>query len=431
MGAIWPKCLVRFGLLLAAAVFLGWFYGYPAWWLLGATLGYLGWHLFALFRFNRWLRGGAKKKVPELPELWADMAFEVLQFRRRNKERKKQLRRVLREFRKSTAALPDGAVVLGPEREIRWFNSAAASMLGLRRTTDRGQRVEHFVRQPEFVQYLRHGDFSAPIVLSAPTSQERSFAYQVVPYGDQQQLLLIKDATLQVKLERVRQDFVANASHELRSPLTVVNGYLDAMAGDQDVQEAWGDPIGEMRRQVSRMTAIISDLLQLSRLDAEGVEAECNFVDVAGMAALIRKEALSQGRGPRQITLAVGEGKGLLGNEQEIHSAFSNLVDNAVKYTPEDGRVEIGWTVDDTGGHFSVTDSGVGIDAVDVPRITERFYRVDKGRSREQGGTGLGLAIVKHVLQRHGARLEVRSEPGSGSTFTCHFTPDRIASNGA
>jgi two-component system phosphate regulon sensor histidine kinase PhoR len=238
----------------------------------------------------------------------------------------------------------------------------------------------------------------------------------------------------------MRKDFVANASHELRSPLTVITGYLDSLAEDTAIDSSWLGPIGEMRRQADRMGAIVNDLLELSKLESADKEAGEEPVDVSGMLSLLRKEVLAQTRRPREFILKLDSNAKLAGEEAEIHSAFSNLIANAVKYTPPEGTIEVRWWTDSSGGHFSVRDTGIGIPAEHIPRLTERFYRVDPGRARQRGGSGLGLAIVKHVLQRHGARLDIESEEGRGSRFTCHFprrrvidslqTPARMAAEG-
>jgi len=240
-------------------------------------------------------------------------------------------------------------------------------------------------------------------------------------------LLILRDVTNEARLESMRKDFVANASHELRSPLTVIGGYLDALADEPGLDPAWQQPVQEMRRQSDRMRNIVQDLLELSRLEAQGGEAELAPVDVAGMLALIRKDALARPEHPAEVELHLDSDALLLGSESELHSIFSNLVSNAVKYTPAAGRVDIRWWTDEKGGHVEVRDTGIGIPAEHLPRLTERFYRVDAGRSRKMGGSGLGLAIVKHALQRHGGRLDVQSVEGRGSTFSCHFPRERVA----
>jgi two-component system phosphate regulon sensor histidine kinase PhoR len=223
----------------------------------------------------------------------------------------------------------------------------------------------------------------------------------------------------------MRKDFVANASHELRSPLTVVAGYLETFSADPGIGELAG-PIHEMRRQTDRMTRIIEDLLELSRFEASDAPIKGLPIDVAAMAALLRKDVLARPVHPRTVEVSIESGAQLIGEEPMVQSAFSNLVDNAAKYTPPEGSMFIRWWTDQEGAHFSVRDTGPGIPAEHIPRLTERFYRVDPGRSRETGGSGLGLAIVKHALHRHGARLEIDSVEGRGSTFTCHFPADRV-----
>jgi two-component system phosphate regulon sensor histidine kinase PhoR len=327
--------------------------------------------------------------------------------------------------------MPDAVVVLNAEREIQWFNKNAQRLLGLRRKVDFGQRIDNLLRHPDFVGYLASADQAAPVVLRAPAAPETFIAVHAVGYGDGQRLLIARDVTRELRLEAMRKDFVANASHELRSPLTVISGYLDTLTDEPDLDPAWRGPLQEMRRQAERMRAIVEDLLELSRLEASAGEAPSAPVDVAGMLALMRKEVLAMERHPKDVVLRLDTDARLLGAEAEVHSIFSNLISNAVKYTPVDGRVEIRWWKDADGGHFQVRDTGVGISREHLPRITERFYRVDPGRARATGGSGLGLAIVKHALQRHGASLEIDSEEGKGSTFTCHFPPRRLTDSPA
>jgi two-component system phosphate regulon sensor histidine kinase PhoR len=237
----------------------------------------------------------------------------------------------------------------------------------------------------------------------------------------------VSDVSRQMRLEAVRRDFVANASHELRSPLTVISGYLETLSQDTALEPELQGPVAEMRRQAERMTTIIHDLLELSRLEEADEAGGGKPIDVAALLALLRKDVLARPTHPRDVRVRNDSAAELIGDEPEIHSAFSNLVDNAAKYTPPDGSIEMRWWTDEEGAHFSVSDTGMGIPAEHIPRLTERFYRVDAGRSRATGGSGLGLAIVNHVLQRHSARLEIVSTLGAGSTFTCHFPVERIA----
>jgi len=249
---------------------------------------------------------------------------------------------------------------------------------------------------------------------------------QVAPYGDGQLLLLVSDVSRQMRLEAVRRDFVANASHELRSPLTVISGYLETLGQDPALDPDLQGPVAEMRRQAERMTVIIRDLLELSRLEESDEVVGGEPIDIAALLAMLRKDVLARPAHPHDVRVRIDSFAQLSGDEPEIHSAFSNLVDNAAKYTPEEGSLEMRWWVDEDGGHFAVSDTGMGIPPEHIPRLTERFYRVDAGRARSTGGSGLGLAIVKHVLQRHGGTLEVQSTLGAGSTFTCHFPPERV-----
>jgi two-component system, OmpR family, phosphate regulon sensor histidine kinase PhoR len=238
----------------------------------------------------------------------------------------------------------------------------------------------------------------------------------------------VRDVSRQVRLEGMRKDFVANASHELRSPLTVISGYLETLSQDPALDPELQAPVAEMRRQAERMTTIIRDLLELSRLEANESEVDGAPLDVAALLSMLRKDVLERPDRPRDVRVCVDSEELLVGNQTEIHSAFFNLVDNAAKYTPPDGSIEMRWWVDEDGGHFAVSDTGIGIPPEHLPRLTERFYRADSGRSRGTGGSGLGLAIVKHVLQRHGATLDIESTEGVGSVFSCHFPPYRIAS---
>ena len=251
-------------------------------------------------------------------------------------------------------------------------------------------------------------------------------ALQVVPYGGGQFLLLVRDVTRQMRLEAMRKDFVANASHELRTPLTVISGYLDSLADDSSIDPAWSGPIKDMRAQARRMNAIIADLLELSRLESTEGEAAREAIDVPSMLERLHRDALISADRPHHVLLELESSDGLFGSAHELESAFTNLLVNGMKYTTAEGTVRMRWWVDAEGAYFSVIDSGIGIPAEHIPRLTERFYRVDAGRSRGQGGSGLGLAIVKHALQRHGGWLEVQSTEGKGSVFTCHFPQQRI-----
>jgi two-component system phosphate regulon sensor histidine kinase PhoR len=426
MVAMWTFALVRLAGILLAGLVVG-LVARPVWaWVLGFACFYMGWQLLNLYRLDRWLRLRSQIDPPNLGGIWGDVIAQVVRLHRRKQYHKQRLVQLFRELRRSTAALPDGVIILSSQSDIVWFNRQAARLLGLKRPVDIGLRIDNLIRTPEFIHYLHGEDFAMPLVIRPPVHLELYLALQLVPYGAGQSLLLVRDVTRQMRLEAMRKDFVANASHELRSPLTVISGYLDTLADDPSVDAAWAGPIRDMRAQAQRMNAIIADLLELSRLEAADGEAPREPIEVPRLLERLYRDALARAERPQQILLELDTTHGLFGSSHEIESAFTNLLVNALKYTLRDGRVRIRWWADDEGAYFSVIDTGIGIPPEHIPRLTERFYRVDAGRSRGQGGSGLGLAIVKHALQRHDGWLEVTSVEGKGSTFTCHFPLQRI-----
>ncbi len=427
MSRRWLQEILCLGLLLIVVLLAGWFIGHAGRWLFIAVAMYLAWHILNLYRLERWLGHNRGFNIPRTIGIWDDIFNNCYQLRRRERERKWRLVQLLREIRDSTAAMPDGMVILDRVGGIRWLNEAAGRLLHLRVPQDVGQRLANLMRHPDFVPYLNSSRYDEPISLVSPFSRGLYLSLSVVPYGSDQRLLLVRDTTRLHRLEAMRSEFVANASHELRSPLTVMHGYLDAMREDGRLRQIWGKPLDEMHHQTARMTAIVGDLLELSRLETEQRQAPYAPIDVAKLVRGIRDEALSLGQGPASLLLKVDADLFLLGAEHEIYSAFSNLVFNAMKYTPAKGSVTVTWAQENQGACFTVADTGIGIPATHIPRLTERFYRVDKSRHRDSGGTGLGLAIVKHVLQHHGAILAIDSEPGHGSRFSCQFPQERVS----
>jgi two-component system, OmpR family, phosphate regulon sensor histidine kinase PhoR len=422
----WWLAAGRFLVTVGLGSGIGWLFG-SVWGGLACALAvHLAWVLSNLFRLEWWLRHRSYADPPDVGGVWGEIIAQVVRLHRRKRFHKQRFVQLMRQLQRSTAALPNGVVILNAQREIIWFNRTAARLLNLRSTADLGMRIEHLLREPEFVRYLASGEYVNPIVIRPTTGEDCYLSLQVAPYGDGQLLLLVSDVSRQMRLEAVRRDFVANASHELRSPLTVISGYLETLAQDPALDTDLQGPVAEMRRQAERMTGIIGDLLELSRLEESAEVDGGEPIDIAALAALMRKDVLARAQHPRDVRVRIESTAQLRGDEPEIHSAFSNLVDNAAKYTPTEGSLEMRWWTDEEGGHFAVTDTGYGVPAEHIPRLTERFYRVDPGRSRSTGGSGLGLAIVKHVLQRHGAILEVQSTLGAGSTFTCHFPIDRL-----
>ncbi len=391
-----------------------------------AILGYLAWHLYNLTRLLRWLRLGKGYQPPESSGIW-DEVFESLQrLLQRNNKRKKNLRRQLKRFHKMVAALPDAAVELRADGdEIEWWNDAASRFLGLQYPRDVGQRIGNLLRHPDLQQYCQVQDYEEAVEIPAPVDENRILRIRIIPYSGNRRLLLARDMTRIRLLERTRKDFVANASHELRSPLTVLSGYLETLQDDDACSEI-APQLHSMQAQTDRMTHIVDDLMLLSRLESEAPRVDAQPVNVPVLLRRVTEQAKAlSGPDEHEFVTDIDDRLCLHGRESELYSAFSNLLFNAVRYTPSAGRIELVWQDTDEGPVFSVSDTGVGIAPQHLPRLTERFYRVDAGRSRATGGTGLGLAIVKHVLQRHRAHLEIESNTGSGSIFTCRFDPDR------
>jgi len=425
----WASQFAWLAVWVVAALSLGAWFGGMGWWLVGALALYGARLLRRLYLLDRVLDGYQRVAVVETRGLWPEMFARVEKIRAKARSRKKKYHRLLREVRESTGALSDGGIILNAENEIVWFNAAATRLLGLS-TADVGNRLDNLVRHPDFVAYLAKPT-PEPVTVPSPSDESGMLTAQIVPYGKEQRLAIIRDITREIKLERMRRDFVANASHELRSPLTVIGGYLDALADDEAMPSAWRGPIGEMQRQAERMTRILRDLIELSRLESSDRTDSDEVVDVARMLELIAGEFQSPGGERPPVTLELESDASLLGNESELHSIFYNLVNNAVRFTPPTGTVKVAWREDGVGAVFEVTDTGIGIPEEQIPRITERFYRVDPGRSRASGGTGLGLAIVKHALQRHDGTLQIHSLEGHGSTFTCRFPSARVVSRTA
>lgn len=423
----WAAEMIRIAALCVAALFVSLFIGGTVELLLACLVGYLVWHLFQLYRLQHWLQHG-KRYAPssQVSGIWGQIFGRMHDLRRRHRKRKRKLSAILERFKSSTAAMPDATVVLDKHGRIEWFNDAAVRLLGLKPANDVGQVITNLVRNPTFVDYFSGEQYEEHVEIVAPHDPNQWLSVRVVPYGSGQRLLIARDITQLYHLEMVRKDFVANASHELRTPLTVVRGYIETIRDSQDeCALAWEPLLGQIENQTARMQRIIEDLLMLSRLEAEqerdDIEKQ-SVVDVPRLLEVLAEDARRlSGAKQHHIELQADHGVLLRGDEEQLRSAFSNLINNAVQYTPVEGFIEIDWYQDDQGVHLTVNDTGEGIPAKEIPRITERFYRVDVARSRRSGGTGLGLAIVKHALSRHGATLRIDSVVGQGSTFYCDF----------
>jgi two-component system, OmpR family, phosphate regulon sensor histidine kinase PhoR len=420
----WATQLIALAGWLGAGLLLGVWFGGTGWWLAGALAIYVVHTLRNVALLDRVLDGHKRVPLFVTRGLWAEIFARVDKVRAKARNRKKKYHRLLREVRESTGALSDGGIILNSDHEILWFNPAATRLIGLDPVTDVGHRIDNFLRHPDFVAYIA-APTAEGVMIPSPREEAGWLTVQIIPYGQDQLLAIVRDITREIKLERTRRDFVANASHELRSPLTVIAGYLDALGDDGEMPAGWRAPVTEMRRQADRMTQILRDLIELTRLESAEREAPHEFVDVGGMLELIAREFQTASNEP-VVELHLATDAALLGSESELHSIFYNLVNNAVRFTPS-GSVRIYWRGDDGGGAvFEVVDTGIGIAEEQIPRITERFYRVDPGRSRATGGTGLGLAIVKHALQRHEGTLNIHSREGEGSTFSCRFPASRL-----
>ncbi len=416
---------------LLAGGLLGAFAGQTQAGLLCAALGLLFWHYRHLRRLLRWLQVRMDEAAPDSPGIFEEICREIDYLHARHRRRKRKLSRVLKQFQDATTALPDATVILNEDGSIQWANTAAAEFLGIHWPEDAKQRLTHLVRHPAVVELLNNpAPQDQSVEIPSPSKAGVHLSLRVVPYTGHQRLFVARDVTRLHRLNEIRRDFVANVSHELRTPLTVVRGYIETLrADDKNCPAVWRPLLAQVEHHTERMAHVIRDLLLLSRLEQNEQSAGREEIAVPDMLGRILAEARAlSGERRHLFSLEADTGLHLVGAESELYSAFSNLIVNAVQYTPARGVIRVRWYGDEHGGHFSVEDNGIGIPEHHLPRITERFYRVDQGRSRETGGTGLGLAIVKHVLQRHEARLHIESTPGKGSLFRCDFPADRLVS---
>ena len=414
--------------ILAFALVAGLIAGHVGWGLAIGLAVVLTWQYRQQLRLLKWLRHGRMKEPPDLEGIAGEIVYDVYRQYQRDRRRKKKLGKVLNRFYESSSALPDATVILGANGEIDWFNDAAKYLLGLT-GKDRGRRIGNLIRFPVFTSFLATEDYSEAVEIPSPVDESMRLSVRIVPYGKNQRLLSARDVTRLHRLEQMRRDFVGNVSHELRTPLTVITGYLEALTDGQETEpEQIINSLDQMKSQAERMRRIVEDLLMLSRLETRDENGREDVeVPVPALLASVEEEAhILSGEKRHRISLDVDPTAWLRGCSSELHSAFSNLVSNAVRYTPPDGEIHIRWWVDDEGAHYAVRDTGIGIEPEHIPRLTERFYRVDTARSRANGGTGLGLAIVKHVLRSHDATLRVESTPGEGSTFIADFPVKRV-----
>ena len=410
-------------LLFLAAALLGGMTGYLLPCLLLAALGALGGQLWRLYRLDQWLNGDRDAVPPPAGPIWDGVQAHIARLRRQSRKRKRKLSRLLEQFQQAIAALPDAAVLLTEDDKLLWCNDRSRPLLGLVVGRDHGLPIAHLLRHPDFVAFLNQRRSGDSVEFSSPVDDALVLSARIAPYGKKQRLLLATDISRVRRLEQMRREFVTNVSHELRTPLTVIAGYLETLLDSDDpALETWEQPLRRMQQQSGRMLHLIEDLLLLARLESQKERLPLKPVAIPALLADIAEDAAAlSGDQGHQIRVVADPGLWLLGCEKELHSAFANLTINAVRYTPAGGQIELRWFADSKGVHMAVADHGEGIAPQHLPRLTERFYRINRDRSRSSGGTGLGLSIVKHILNNHGAQLRVESQLGVGSIFTCDF----------
>lgn len=431
MNRTWDEEFWRLVLLLAVILLLNFLFdNFFVWLSIGLAI-YLAWHLRQLNRLSEWIERRLTTEAPASSGIWEDIFLRLYRFRLRNKRRHKRLVKRLARFQEAAQAMPNAIIVMDHETTIEWCNSSATRMLGLHTRDDLGQRLLNLVRTPLLVNYIAREDYDEPLLMPSPVDEQKMLSVRMVPYGADQVLLVARDVTRMQRLEQVRRDFVSNVSHEMRTPLTVINGYMEMLLDEDNLsRKDSNEMLTLVNEQAIRLQSIVDDLLQLSRLEASSHVNVSETVAVPQLLGTIINDARElSGDQEHNFVTDIDSNLSLQGNEFEIRSAFSNLVFNAVRYTPAHGKITIRWFHDEQGACFSIRDSGIGIPAQHIPRLTERFYRVDVGRSRHTGGTGLGLAIVKHILQRHDASLFIESSLGVGSEFRCEFPRKMLVYN--
>ena len=382
--------------------------------------------LWQEYRLSRWLENPELVRAPDATGTWGDIFYRLDKLQRSQKASRTQLVNALDQFEHAAMAVPDGMVILNNTEQIEWCNPASRRFLGLDSERDRGQYIRYLLRQAHFQSFFDANDYAQRLTCKSPLDSSVTLSLQMVPFGKSKKLLIARDITDLERVDAMRRDFIANVSHELRTPLTVVGGFVESLADNPKLPETDARRyFNLMKENTRRMQRLLDDLLTLSRLESDH-NLDDEQVNVPDLLRTLESEAQALSRGRHSITLTLESAAYLTGSLQEIHSALGNLVSNAVRYTPERGTIDLSWRERDSEAVFAVRDSGMGIAPEHIPRLTERFYRVDHSRSRETGGTGLGLAIVKHVLTRHGARLEVQSIPGKGSTFSAIFPASRV-----
>lgn len=400
-------------------------------WLVGQTLLviatavgiFLAWQMFNIWSLHTWLKD-PQRKVPESHGLWAEVFDSLRVLDQHSRQQESSYKTMIAEFQSLTNALPDATLIIDSHDNITWCNDSAIALLGLRIPEDLGQAVTNLLRGPDFAQWLAAENRARNrLDMPSPLNDNRWWHVTAVPFQQDQWLIVLRDNTELHNVEQVRRDFVANISHELRTPVTVFLGYLELLQNHPEPEVS--SAVERMQTQARNMKSLLDDLLELSRLQSDEIQGEVQEIDIPGMVEQLKEQAEEISGGRHFLEFKVQPGLRLTGVASDLESAFRNLIINAIRYTPEQGRIMVSWLDSPDGPCFAVKDTGIGIPKRDLPRLTERFYRVGSGRDRKSGGTGLGLAIVKHVLNAHKANLIIRSELGEGSEFICQFPGDR------
>ncbi|EGR1756097.1 two-component system sensor histidine kinase PhoR [Vibrio parahaemolyticus] len=423
----WKKLAWELAFFYTPWVIVGWIFGYMPWLLLAATALQLVWHLHNQVRLSSWLWDEKRLTPPSGSGNWESLFNGLYRLQQRQRRKRKELTNLIRRFRNGAESLPDAVVVFRAEGNIVWCNRLAQHLLGFHWPEDSGQPISNLIRTPDFIKYLNKKDFSEPLEMRSPLNVERMLELRIVPYTEGEHLMVVRDVSQLKQLEGMRRNFFANVSHELRTPMTVLQGYLE-MTEDPDmiVGPMWTKAHGVMTEQLNRMNSLVNQLLTLSKIEAAPMHELEDVVNVPAMLEVLEKEAISlSGDDQHKLKFDVDTSLRVLGDDDQLRSAISNLVYNAVKYTPPEANIHVRWYQTAQGACLEVEDSGDGIEPQHLHRLTERFYRVDKARSRDTGGSGLGLAIVKHALSHHDSHLEIQSEVGVGSKFS-FVLPSRL-----
>ncbi|WP_144820651.1 phosphate regulon sensor histidine kinase PhoR [Marinobacter piscensis] len=430
MQQIWSRHL-RYTLAgLTGSTLAGLYLGYPVYGFTAGLFFYLVWTLHQTRRLTQWLADPeAAGSPPQSLGIWGDVFEKLHKLNQSYRQTRSQLRARIGRIQESTNAMHDGVILTDAQGAMEWWNDSAEQLLGFRRNTDQGQYIYNLIRTPAFKIYFDTRKYHEPLELYSPAKPHIRLQVQISLFADDDRLIVAKDVTRLHQLEQMRQDFVSNVSHEMRTPLTVISGYLETLVDNaDDLPAKWRRAINTMASQAFRMESLVTDLILLSRIETGEQAVSDAPTDVNRLLQQICQDARTlSGESHHEITFDAAGRYLLNGDENQLRSAFSNLIFNAVKYTPDRGHITVSWITDSNGASLSVKDTGAGIDQVHIPRLTERFYRADPSRHKDTGGTGLGLAIVKHVLINHDGSLEILSQPGKGSEFLCHFPPERLA----